>query len=135
VRINPLDEGGIADLAGIVRPGLAGIMIPKIDGPGDVVRLGHYLDVLESREGLSAGSVNPDPAGCDGDGARALRHRRLCRDVAAAALRADLGSRGSEHRRSAPARTATRAAASPSPTGWCARSVPDGREGSRRRAG
>jgi citrate lyase subunit beta/citryl-CoA lyase len=57
VRINPLDEGGIADLTGIVRPGLGGIMIPKIDGPGDVVRLGHYLDVLESREGLSAGSV------------------------------------------------------------------------------
>jgi len=57
VRINPLDEGGIADLAGIVRPGLDGIMIPKIDGPGDVVRLGHYLDVLESREGLASGSV------------------------------------------------------------------------------
>lgn len=57
VRINPLDEGGIADLAGIVRPGLDGIMIPKIDGPGDVVRLGHYLDVLESREGLATGSV------------------------------------------------------------------------------
>lgn len=57
VRINPLDEGGIDDLAGVVRPGLAGIMIPKIDGPADVVRLGHYLDVLECREGLVAGSV------------------------------------------------------------------------------
>ena len=57
VRINPLDEGGVDDLAGIVRPGLHGIMIPKIDGPADVVRLGHYLDVLESREGLVAGSV------------------------------------------------------------------------------
>ncbi len=57
VRINPLDEGGIADLAGIVRPGLDGVMIPKIDGPADVVRLGHYLDVMESREGLAAGSI------------------------------------------------------------------------------
>ncbi|MDB5511130.1 MAG: citE [Enterovirga sp.] len=57
VRINPLDEGGVADLAGIVRPGLDGIMIPKIDGPADVLRLGHYLDVLESRDGLSPGSV------------------------------------------------------------------------------
>ncbi|MGI4800855.1 MAG: HpcH/HpaI aldolase/citrate lyase family protein [Janthinobacterium lividum] len=57
VRINPLDEGGIADLAGIVRPGLAGIMIPKIDGAADVARLGHYLDLMESREGLSPGSL------------------------------------------------------------------------------
>lgn len=57
VRINPLDEGGIEDLAGVVRPGLAGIMIPKIDGAGDVVRLGHYLDVMERREGLAPGSI------------------------------------------------------------------------------
>lgn len=57
VRINPLDEGGIADLAGIVRPGLAGVMIPKIGGALDVIRLGHYLDVMEAREGMPAGSV------------------------------------------------------------------------------
>ncbi len=57
VRINPLDEGGVADLAGIVRPGLAGIMIPKIDGGADVTRLGHYLDVMERREGLAPGST------------------------------------------------------------------------------
>ncbi|GAC1345148.1 MAG: CoA ester lyase [Acetobacteraceae bacterium] len=57
VRINPLDEGGVDDLAGVVRPGLAGIMIPKIDGVDDVVRLGHYLDVMERREGLAPGST------------------------------------------------------------------------------
>jgi len=57
VRINPLDEGGVADLAGIVRPGLCGIMIPKIDGPADAVRLGYMLDVLEHREGLEPGAV------------------------------------------------------------------------------
>ena len=57
VRINPLDEGGIEDLAGIVRPGLSGIMIPKIDGGADVARLGHYLDVMERREGLAPGSI------------------------------------------------------------------------------
>ena len=57
VRINPLDEGGVADLAGIVRPGLAGIMIPKIDGAADVVRLGHYLDVMEDREDLRPGGI------------------------------------------------------------------------------
>ncbi len=57
VRINPLDEGGVADLAGIVRPGLAGIMLPKIDGAADILRLGHILDVMEHREGLPPGSV------------------------------------------------------------------------------
>ena len=57
VRINRLDDGGLADLAGIVRPGLAGVMIPKIDGPGDVIRLGHMLDVLELREGMVPGAT------------------------------------------------------------------------------
>ncbi len=57
VRINPLDEGGVADLAGIVRPGLAGIIIPKIDGAADLVRLGHVLDVMEEREGMARGGV------------------------------------------------------------------------------
>ncbi len=57
VRINPLEEGGIADLAAIVRPGLSGIVIPKIDGGEDVRRLGHHLEVMEHREGLAAGSV------------------------------------------------------------------------------
>jgi len=57
VRINPLDEGGVADLAGIVRRGLAGIVIPKTDGAADIVRLGHYLDVMEAREGMPSGSV------------------------------------------------------------------------------
>ena len=57
VRINPLDEGGVADLAGIVRQGLDGIMIPKIDGVADVVRLGHYLDIMEDREGLERGRI------------------------------------------------------------------------------
>jgi citrate lyase subunit beta/citryl-CoA lyase len=61
VRINPLDEGGVADLAGIVRPGLAGIMIPKIDGAADLVRLGHCLDVMEDRENLARGSIRMLP--------------------------------------------------------------------------
>ena len=52
VRINPLDEGGLDDLAGVVRAAPVGIMAPKIDGPLDLVRLGHYLDVLERRDGV-----------------------------------------------------------------------------------
>lgn len=57
VRINALDEGGVLDLATIVRPGLAGVMLPKIDGPGDVLRLGHMLDVLEHREDMVPGTT------------------------------------------------------------------------------
>jgi citrate lyase subunit beta/citryl-CoA lyase len=52
VRINPLDEGGLADLAAIVGSAPDGIMLPKGDGPEDVVRLGHGLDTLEAREGV-----------------------------------------------------------------------------------
>lgn len=57
VRINPLDEGGVEDLAGVVRPGLSGIVVPKIDGAADVARLGHCLDVMEWREGIAPGST------------------------------------------------------------------------------
>ncbi len=57
VRINALDEGGVLDLATIVRPGLVGVMLPKIDGPKDVLRLGHMLDVLEHREGMVPGAT------------------------------------------------------------------------------
>ena len=57
VRVNPLDGGGVADLAAVVAPGLDGVVLPKIDGVGDVVRLGHYLDALECRAGMAPGSV------------------------------------------------------------------------------
>jgi citrate lyase subunit beta/citryl-CoA lyase len=53
VRINALDEGGVEDLAAVVRGAPAGIMVPKTDGPADVVRLGYYLEALESRDGLA----------------------------------------------------------------------------------
>lgn len=53
VRINPLDEGGIDDLAATVRAGPVGIMVPKTDTADDIVRLGHYLDALERRDGIT----------------------------------------------------------------------------------
>ena len=53
VRINPLGEGGLDDLAAVVRAGPAGIVVPKVDGPADVQRLSHYLDVLERRDGIA----------------------------------------------------------------------------------
>ena len=53
VRINPLDAGGLDDLAAVVRAAPDGIVVPKVDGPADVQRLTHYLDALERRDGVA----------------------------------------------------------------------------------
>lgn len=55
VRVNPLDEGAMADLAAVIGGAPDGIVLPKIDGPADVRRLGHCLDALEAREALAPG--------------------------------------------------------------------------------
>ncbi|MFA7595174.1 MAG: CoA ester lyase [Novosphingobium sp.] len=58
VRINPLDTGlTLADLSAVVRPGLAGILVPKANGAHDIERIGHYLDALEQRSGIEQGTV------------------------------------------------------------------------------
>ena len=58
VRINALDSGlALGDLAAVVKPGLDGILVPKANGAGDIVRIGHYLDALETKAGMTAGSV------------------------------------------------------------------------------
>jgi citrate lyase subunit beta/citryl-CoA lyase len=62
VRINPLDSGlAMADLAAVVVPGLAGIMLPKTYRAADIERLGHGLDALEARAGIAAGSIGIIP--------------------------------------------------------------------------
>lgn len=62
VRINPLDSGlAMDDLAAVVVPGLAGIMLPKTHSAADIVRLGHCLDALEARAGIAAGTVRIVP--------------------------------------------------------------------------
>jgi citrate lyase subunit beta / citryl-CoA lyase len=62
VRINPLDTAmAMADLAAVVVPGLAGIMLPKTRSGADIIRLGHGLDALEARAGLAPGSVRIVP--------------------------------------------------------------------------
>ena len=62
VRINPLDSPfALHDLAGVVGPGLAGIMLPKMRGAADLLRLSNMLDVLEARAGLAAGAVRIIP--------------------------------------------------------------------------
>jgi citrate lyase subunit beta/citryl-CoA lyase len=58
VRINPLDtEMALPDLASVVAASPDGIMLPKANGPTDVLRLSHYLDALEVQSGVGAGSV------------------------------------------------------------------------------
>lgn len=62
VRINPLDSGlALDDLAAVVQPGLAGIMLPKTQSAECVRRTGYYLDALEAKAGMLPGSVSIVP--------------------------------------------------------------------------
>src|SRR6267142_1095852 len=54
-RINPLGSGlTLEDLAAIVRPGLDGILIPKVNGIADIELISNYVDVLEVAAGVMA---------------------------------------------------------------------------------
>ncbi|ETR76923.1 citrate lyase [Afipia sp. P52-10] len=62
VRINPLDDpSSLKDLAAVVGGAPDGIMLPKIDGPADVLRLSHHLEALEIRDGVAPGHVRIMP--------------------------------------------------------------------------
>lgn len=62
VRINPLDTAlAMGDLAAIVVPGLAGIMLPKTRSAADITHLAHCLDALEARAGIAHGTVRIVP--------------------------------------------------------------------------
>ena len=55
VRINPLDDTALQDLAAVMPGNPDGIMIPKTTGAGDVATLSHYLDAFEAAQGLPQG--------------------------------------------------------------------------------
>ena len=58
VRTNPFGTGlTLEDLAAVVRPGLDGILIPKVNGIEDVELISHYVDVLEVANGVTPGHV------------------------------------------------------------------------------
>jgi citrate lyase subunit beta / citryl-CoA lyase len=58
VRINSFGTGlTLEDLAAVVRPGLDGILIPKVNGIEDVDLVSHYVDVLEVVAGVPPGHV------------------------------------------------------------------------------
>ena len=68
VRINPLEAAtgfsqpiGEADLAAIVRRGLAGIILPKTESPDDLRRADTLIQGLESQHGLAPGDVDVIP--------------------------------------------------------------------------
>jgi citrate lyase subunit beta/citryl-CoA lyase len=61
VRINPLDtEAALLDLA-VAAGAPDGIVLPKVRGAQDVVKLSNYLDALEVREVVARGSIRIMP--------------------------------------------------------------------------
>lgn len=103
VRINPLDGGhALADLAAVVACAPDGIVLPKAAGPGDVVRLGHYLDAFEAAAGLEPGGIAVLPVATEtasapftlGDYARMRPPRLAGLTWGAEDLSAELGASG-----------------------------------------
>ena len=84
VRVNPLDTGLIqADLAAVVRPGLAGIVLPKANGAKDVEAVSDMIAPLECENGVTKGAVKivvvatETPAAMFALGSYAPAHPRL----------------------------------------------------------
>ncbi len=70
VRVNPLASAEcLSDLIAAVKRHVAGIVAPKIKGPADLVRLGHYLDVAERAAGLPQGRIGLLPVVTETPGA------------------------------------------------------------------
>jgi citrate lyase subunit beta/citryl-CoA lyase len=58
VRINPLSSGlAEGDLEAVVRPGLAGLLVPKADSAADVAAISDMLDRREAAAGMVVGTV------------------------------------------------------------------------------
>jgi citrate lyase subunit beta/citryl-CoA lyase len=58
VRINPLDTAfALPDLAAVAGAAPDGLMLPKANGPNDVLKLSHFLDALEVQGRVEAGSI------------------------------------------------------------------------------
>jgi citrate lyase subunit beta/citryl-CoA lyase len=58
VRINPLDtDSALSDLSAVVAAAPDGLMLPKANGPQDVLKLSHYLDALERHAGIDLYSI------------------------------------------------------------------------------
>ncbi|WP_413805777.1 HpcH/HpaI aldolase/citrate lyase family protein [Streptomyces sp. OE57] len=63
VRINPLDTEHFArDIAAVVRPGLTGLLLPKVYGRDDVVAYDALVTAAEIERGMARGSVGLMPS-------------------------------------------------------------------------
>jgi citrate lyase subunit beta/citryl-CoA lyase len=62
VRINPLSTGfAYGDLVETVQPGLDGVILPKVDAPGDLLTADWLMTQLERERRLPIGSVDLIP--------------------------------------------------------------------------
>jgi citrate lyase subunit beta/citryl-CoA lyase len=62
VRVNgSADPGCLDDLVAVVRPGLAGIVLPKAESPAQLQALDWAISQLEQRQGLVPGSIELMP--------------------------------------------------------------------------
>ena len=61
VRVNPLDGGGIADLAAVVAARPALILLPKAEGGGQIAALAQEIERLEAAHGLPPGGIEIVP--------------------------------------------------------------------------
>ena len=63
VRVNRLETGLTGDdLEAVVGPHLYAVLLPKVEGPADVVEVDTLLRHLERRQGLEIGRIFIDPA-------------------------------------------------------------------------
>ncbi|XVQ09586.1 HpcH/HpaI aldolase/citrate lyase family protein [Spirillospora sp. CA-255316] len=63
VRINPLDTEHFArDIAAVVRPGLTGLLLPKVYGRDDIVAYNALVTAAEIERGMSRGGVGLVPS-------------------------------------------------------------------------
>ena len=62
VRVNRDASARDADLAAVLRPGLEGIVAPKIDHPDEVALLARDLDEREDAAGMARGSIRLVPS-------------------------------------------------------------------------
>ena len=61
VRINPLStSAAMLDLI-VIGGAPDGILLPKVDGPANIVHLSHCLDAMEVRDGVARGSIRIMP--------------------------------------------------------------------------
>ncbi|MFO1189643.1 MAG: aldolase/citrate lyase family protein [Alphaproteobacteria bacterium] len=76
VRINAFDAGGYDDVLGVVRPGLGGIMLPKVEHPDQVKDLHDVISYAEGK-GRPASWRGAHPAHAGNSRRRAFRLRAL----------------------------------------------------------